>query len=440
MHKVFLSLRYLRTRKIIFLCVLGVVVGVAALIVVASVMEGFKNELRDRIRGFSAHLKVYPQFSFSEPYIRDYESLIEAIESVDGVAAASPRVEWPCLIGRDSEVHSGEAGFTVIGIDSAREASVSHLASWWKEHPEGDPLRPNGRAEAGAMIGAAVLSQEAFDAPTHPGDPVPEFPEEGSRIDVVTYSDNGGGRGRSSTVKRRSLTIVNRVFTGFYEFDSSVIYCSLQDAQEFLQIGDRVTSIAVQLDDYTLAGVMEERIKTVLDEFAGLNEFGFHVRSWEREKQNFLQAVDLQKSVTMIIIFCIVIVAGFNLMAILTMLVAEKTRDIGILTALGASRGGIASIFVTEGVVIAVLGNLLGVPLGLVLATNLDGINQWISSAFGVELFQADVYGLSQVPVHVDYAAIGWIFAATLVVCLLFSVIPARKASKLIPMEALRYE
>jgi lipoprotein-releasing system permease protein len=440
MHKLFLSLRYLRTRKIIFLCVLGVVVGVAALIVVASVMEGFKNELRDRIRGFSAHLKVHPQFSFSEPYIGDYESLIEAIEAIDGVAAASPRVEWPCLIGRDSEVHSGEAGFTVIGIDSVREARVSQLATWWKDHPEGDPLRPDGRLEAGAMIGAAVLSQEAFAAPEKPGDPTPEFTEEGARIDVVTYSDNGAGRGRSSTVKRRSLTIVNRVFTGFYEFDSSVIYCSLEDAQEFLQIGDRVTSIAVQLDDYTQATVMEDRIKTALDGFTGLNQFGFHVRSWEREKQNFLQAVDLQKSVTMIIIFCIVIVAGFNLMAILTMLVAEKTRDIGILTALGASRGGIASIFVTEGVVIAVLGNLLGVPLGLLLATNLDAINNWISASLGVELFQADVYGLSQVPVHVDYAAIGWIFVATLAVCLVFSLIPARKASKLIPMEALRYE
>jgi lipoprotein-releasing system permease protein len=322
----------------------------------------------------------------------------------------------------------------MMAIDLEREGTVSAFADNLIDHDE-DPFVDELSGIQGAVVGAVML-EPRFD----PRFPKEKFSERGWGLNLVSFKKRVGNTIEPYAVKELTVPVVNRFYTGFYEYDSNFLFLSLEQAQAFLNIGDAVTSIAVKLDDYSRAAELKEEIHRVLIGIDEYYEEDLVVLTWEEEKSKLLQAVVIEKYVFIVVLFLVVIVAGFNVVAVLTMLVAEKIRDIGVLRSLGSTRAGISRIFLLEGVFIAGFGNLLGVPIGYLLASNLNAINAWSAVTFGVELFPPDVYYLEAVPVVVDWGSIAMISLATVVTCIGFSWFAARRAAGLKTLEAIRHE
>jgi lipoprotein-releasing system permease protein len=412
-YELFIGLRYLRAKRkqtfvslITLISIAGVMVGVTALIVVIAVMNGFKEDLQDKIIGVTSHVVI----SRFDGNISKYQEVKAKVEEVSGVSAATPFIYTQVMIS----ARKAMSGAVLRGIEPQTASKVINLqknlrAGSLKELEAEN--KPEGmRATPGIILGNELARNIGA-----------------ARGEAVTVISPLGRLTPLGRVPRSQTFRVAGIFdSGMYEYDSTIAYVSLWAAQRFLGIGDRVTGIEVRVDDIYEA----DRVARAIGK--ALGGYPYWSRDWMRMNKNLFSALKLEKIVMFIILTLIILVAAFNIVGTLIMVVVEKTRDIAILKSMGATRRSIMKIFLIEGAVIGLVGTLLGLLGGYTLCTLL-------ATYKFIEL-PSDVYYISTLPVQMDPLDVALIALAAIVITLAASVYPAWQASRFDPAEAIRYE
>jgi lipoprotein-releasing system permease protein len=415
-YELFIGLRYLKAKRkqtfisiITLISVFGVMLGVMALIVVLSVMDGFGYEIREKILGTHAHIFLYKYGGG----IGDYRDIIKQVEGVPGVVAAAPFASSQVMLSS----RGGVTGAFLRGIDPPLERKVSTLQ---QSIQEGD-INSLNRDAGGRFPGIIVGKELAKNLSLFLDDTVTVISPQGDITPV----------GMAPRVKRFQVTGIFEF--GMFDYDSTFAYISLPSAQEFLRIGDTATTIEIAVKDIYQAGVIGKQIREELGS-------SYYTKDWMEMNQKLFSALKLEKVMMFILLSLIVGVAAFNIISTLIMVVMEKHRDIAILKSMGARRGSIMKIFVFEGFIVGVIGTLLGTLFGLLIAHNLKAITAFLERLFGFTAMPGDVYFLSQLPSRVDPLDVIIVISVAVGISLLATLYPAWKASSFDPVEALRYE
>jgi len=384
---------------------LGIALGVTALITVLSVMNGFEKELRDRILGMASHATV-TTFGGRLP---DWEGLSEELANNDRIIAMAPYVRGESMLSMGKQV----SGALLRGVLPGREGDVSDVVS----HIDGGDLSLLEAGKYGIILGSELAI--ALGAGI------------GDSITVVSPQVTIGPTGIMPRLRRFTVMAVFEV--GMYEYDRGVALVHIEDAARLFRLDDNVTGLRLKLDDIFAAPQIARSLSYQLTG-------DYRVEDWTRQHANFFRAVKTEKRVMFIILTLIVAVAAFNIVSTLVMVVNDKRSDIAILRTLGASPGSIMSIFIIQGVVIGVLGTALGVAGGVGLALNVETIVPAIERLFNVEFLAADVYYISDVPSEMHWNDVWIMVLVAMGLSLLATLYPAWRAAHTLPAEALRYE
>ena len=406
-----IGLRYTRAKRrtqfisfISAVSMLGIALGVTALITVISVMNGFEQELRARILGMVSHATV----SGVDGRLAQWARAVDLAQADPRVLGAAPYVE------REAMLQAGQTqGALLRGVLPQAEPRVSELDAKMVEGRL-DDLRPG---EFGIVLGrelSLILGARVGDAVTVF---VPEFRT--TPVGVLP--------------QMRRFTVVGVFEAGAQEYDAGLAVIHLGDAQKLLRLGDSVTGVRLQLAD------MFQSWNVARDLADNMGE-AFRVRDWTRDHANFFRAIKTEKTVMFIILSLIIAVAAFNLVSSLVMLVTDKQADIAILRTLGMTPGGVMGVFVVQGTLIGMIGIALGVAGGIALTRNLSHVVAGIEKLFGFELMPADIYYISGVPTLLQYGDVGRIALIAFVMCMLATLYPAWRAARTDPAAALRYE
>jgi lipoprotein-releasing system permease protein len=416
-YELFIGLRYLRAKRkeafislITVISMLGVVIGVMTLNIVLSVMTGFEEDLRDRILGFNPQVIV---LSFTGT-VSDYPSVVQRIEKVPGVVAAAPFVYGQVMLSAQQNVTGAVVRGVLPKADGVtdlqrhlKQGSVEALGG-----PHDVPL-DDGKGGTIELPGIIVGKDVARQLGLLVGDPV----------NVISPIATPTAVGMVPRVKR--FVVVGLFDSGMAEYDSSLVYMDLASAQKFFDLDSKVTGIEVRGTDLYRAKLIGDRIRDALG-------FPFRVRDWMEINHNLFSALQLEKTVYFIVLLLIVLVAAFNIVATLIMVVMEKRKDVAILKSMGATRAGVGRIFIFKGMIIGIVGTLLGNAGGYAACVLLKRY-QFIE-------LPKDVFYVNTVPVKMypEYFLI--VTAASLLICLLATVYPARQAARLAPVDVIRYE
>jgi len=406
--ELFLGLRYLRARGhrtnlslFVWIGVGGVFLGVSALIVVLAVMTGFQDGIRDRIIAANPHILI---FEGGGRGMRDAPALLERVRDVPGVRSVAPFVMQQALFTVSG---GGATGGLVRGVDIASESVRKDLTRQIKM----GSLEPLGRSGGEPAI---ILGRElARTLGVIPGE------------SVTVISPQGALTAVGMVPKMRRFTVAGTFEVGMYEYDSSLAYVSLGAAQEFAGLGDRVTGIEVKLRDPFEA-------KTVARAITQRLGFPYLLRDWMEMNRNLFNALQLEKLALFIIVTIIVLVAAFAIIGHLILLVAEKRKEIGILKAMGAPAGSVGAVFLSVGMLIGLVGTAAGSAVGLGLI--------WVQNTYRIIRLAGDVYQIDYLPMKLTWSDFGLIIGATLLISFAFTLLPARRAARLDPVEVLRYE
>jgi lipoprotein-releasing system permease protein len=440
MYRLFLALKYLRSRPIHALGMLGVTVGVWALIVVVSIFSGFIKEVRAHVRAASSDVVV-----FGLDWSASFDAVRQALLDDPNVLDCAPRVVWYGLLhafGKSAQVspqvgplHAAGADSSfvmLIGIDPAREAEVTGFATWLAEVAPGRHVR-DARSPftvAGERPGI-LLSERRLQL---------EFVPPGATVRISTARLHGGLQ-QALDFREHDFTIAGAFSTRHVAFDDTSAFLPIAALCRLLDLGaGTCNEVVVKLRDPALGKETAARLERRLTEALPAAAFDVRVRTWEQRNQAFLSAVDHQRSLMKLVLFVIMVVAAFLMYATLSMMVAEKTHDIGILTALGATRWGVLMLSLACGLTIATLGALLGVLLGSLSAVYLDAFNHWLRASFGIDLFPSSIYNLKRVPYDLDPVWILTVLAMALGCGALVSSLPAFRAAGCDPLRSLRNE
>jgi lipoprotein-releasing system permease protein len=414
-YELLIGLRYLRARRretfislITVISVLGVMIGVMTLNVVMAVMTGFEETLRDRLLGINAHIALVK----SGDQIRDYDKLVEQVKKEKGVVAASPSIYGQVMLTSGPRV----SGVVVRGVDPDRVNQVVDIARYIKEGSleklkQPQPIEVEGRRILlpGVILGIRLANQLGVFI--------------GSPIQVV--SPLGSPTAIGVIPKVRRFVVVGIFDSGMSEIDSTLVYMNLHEAQKFFELGDTVSNIEIRVQNVYQAQEVAQQIQRRLG-------FPYLTEDWSRLWPNLFSALRLEKTVYFLVLLLMVLIGAFNIISTLIMVVMEKRKDIAILQSMGATRESVRRIFLIKGCVIGVVGTLLGVFLGLALCF-------LIQEYHFIEL-PKDVFLISTVPVRIYLSNFLLVGVASLLVCLVASIYPARQAAKLDPVEIIRYE
>jgi len=414
-----LALRYLRPKRtfvsvITLISVLGVALGVAVLIIVISVMSGFDQQMRETILGLNAHLQV---FDGDRSPLTNYPAIIKVVTSNPNVRAAAPLVLGQVMM--ETEPESGPSlvfAPYLRGVDPQAETNVSTLPSSMIE----------GQFDLSGH-GVVIGSKIARSLKLRVGDRVAIY----SPRELKKMKENRGTE-HEQAVLPDDYEVRGIFEVGYYEFDASVIVASLANAQEMYALDDGVHGLMVMLHNPLGASEVQQQLARALGP-------RFNVMTW-LEQSPLLAAVLVEKNVMLYILFFIVIVAAFGITCTLITFIVMKTREIGLMKALGASNRQVMWVFLGQSLVVSLLGILAGMAVGLLALHYRNEFLECMRQFTGLELFPASIYGISRLPARIIPGDIAIICGGSLLICLLAAGFPARYASRLNPVEALRYE
>ncbi len=415
-YEFFISLRYLRAKRKqafisvnTFISMAGIFLGVAALIIVLSVMNGFEIELRNKILGINSHI-VLMEYSGG---MKDYERVMEELKSVDGVVASTPFIYGQAMLKNEGRA----TGVVLRGISTETSADVINLGKM----KEGDIDYLSGRGNDTGLPGVVIGKELAqnlglllFDT-----------------VEILLPMGISTPMGVLPKIKK--FSVVGIFDSGSYEYDSSLAFVSLEDCKKFLNMKDEVTGIEIKVNDILGA----DRIAKAIEEKLG---YPYWARSWMKMNKNLFSALKLERRVMFIILSLIVLVAAFNIITTLIMTVMEKARDIAILKAMGATARGIMRIFMIEGIVIGAIGTAMGCITGIAVALNLEWISRSVEDLFSFKILPEGVYYLNEIPSQINCGDVVVIVLVAMIISFLAAIYPSWRASRLDPAEALRYE
>ncbi len=419
-----IALRYLRARRkegfisvISLFSFLGIMLGVATLIVVMAVLNGFRAELLDKILGFSGHATIYRQDLTPIP---DFKDLQARLEKVDGVKRVISLVEGQAMA---SSLRSS-TGVMVRGINEADIEKLSSLNNKDLITAVKDPAVPDEKPSfagfdksEGIAVGERLAWKHQLGL--------------GSTLTII--SPNGPDTVMGTTPRIRDFIVVAIFKIGMAEYDENIIYMPLADAQEYFVSEEGVTDLEVMVDKPD--GISD--MIPALREAAGP---GLWMQTWKDRNQAFFNALAVERNVMFLVLTMIILVAALNIISGLIMLVKDKGHDIAILRTMGATRGAVQRIFFITGAAIGVAGTLAGLILGTLICLNVESIRQAIQWLSGVDPFNAEIYYLAQLPADMDVTQTFWIVMMALVLSFIATLYPSWRAAKLDPVEALRYE
>jgi len=414
-YQLIIALRYLRAKRRqrtislnTFISIAGVTLGVAALIATLAVMSGFEDNLREKILGTNAHVVVMER---TQRPIEGYGKLLPTVESLAHVVAATPFIYNQVLLTAEHNVQ----GVILRGIDPNTEGKVTDVEKNLIEGRLDDLSRtfppPPETPELSSRSGIIVGKELALRLGVFLGD----------TINVVSPRGTMGPFGM--VPKLRPYQVVGIFDSGMYDYDSSIAYISLAQAQDFFQMGATVTGIEMKVDQIFQAQAVAKAAQAALGG-------QYWVRDWRDMNRNLFSALKLEKIIMFIILILIILVAAFNVIGTLTMIVIEKSREIAILKAMGATRRAVMAIFMLDGLIIGGVGVLIGIPLGYLVC--------WAIESFYT--LPADVYYISHIPVLINPFDVALVAGSALLITFLATVYPSWQAGRLAPVEALRYE
>jgi len=384
---------------------LGIMLGVAVLIIVMSVMNGFRQELLARILGVNGHLTVFAD----GPAIENFDDITARLGSVEGVRSVTPQVQGQVMI----TTQGSATGALVRGLRRSDIEARPILA----DNIVAGSLEDYGGEGDGILIGARLARQLGVNV--------------GGNVTLVSPSGNTTVMG---TVPRMKTYRIAGLFeVGMYEYDNGFIYMPLEAAQRFFRVPDAVNAIEVFVGN-------PDRTDQARAGISGALGPGFRTVDWQRSNAAFFGAIQTERNVMFLILSLIIVVAAFNVLSGQTMLVKDKGRDIAILRTMGATRGMVMRIFFLSGATIGVVGTVVGFALGLVFCENIESIRQALQNMTGTKLFSEEIYFLSRLPAEIDPSEVAIVVGLALILSFLAPLYPAWRAAHLDPVEALRYE
>ena len=412
--EVWIAYRYIKFKQknsfISFISItsmVGIALGVSALIIILSVMNGFQDELRTRILGVASHIEI----TSSNNTLTHWEDLTKKLHESPDVKGSAPYVDGQGMLVSEY----GSQGIMLRGVASELEGNVDDLEKKVKVGKLSD-LKPN---TFNMILGIDAAKQLGIVV----GDKVNILIPQGSYTPAGTFP------------RMRQFNVVGIFEIGMYEYDSGMALMNLEDAQKFLQMNDAVSGLRVKIDDLFLAPIVAKRLSNNLSE-SGV----FYVSDWTKKHTNFFAAVQMEKRVMFIILMLIIAVAAFNIVSTLVMAVADKRSDIAILRTYGAKPKSILYIFIIQGSLIGVIGTISGVFLGTVVALNIHAIVPFIEHLFNVQFLSKDIYYISEVPSKLLINDVSAIASISIMLSVLATIYPSIKASKSSPAEALKYD
>jgi len=415
-YELWIGLRYTRAKKrtggrnpfisfISLISMLGIALGVAALIVVLSVMNGFQKELRTRILGVASHVQI----SGIGGELADWVKVMQAAAQHPRVQAAAPYVQAQGMLAYDQQVR----GVMVRGILPEGEEKVADFA----RHMKSGRLDLLAPGEFGIVLGSELA--HALNAYT--GDKVTLIAPQG----LVTPA--------AVLPRLKQFRVVGVFEVGMFEFDAGLALIHMNDAQKLYRLEDRVSGVRLKVDDLFAAPRVSRELLRFLD-------VDVMVSDWTKSHANFFRAVQIEKNMMFLILLLIVAVAAFNIVSTLVMAVTDKQADIAILRTLGASPASIMQVFIVQGALIGVVGLVAGVAGGVALALNIDVVVPALERALGFQFLAKDVYYISDLPSDLHWRDVGIISSVSFVLTLLATLYPSWRAARVNPAEALRYE